>query len=87
MTDNQSNVKNSPPSSFRLESVKHRRGVSILISGVVSISEFSEEMIAVKSHGMKLLIRGKRLNMTVFENNSIEISGRVEDIAFCYGKN
>ena len=77
----------SPPSSFRLEAVRHKRGSALIVSGIVSITDFTSELIVLKGHGVILKVSGKRLDMTVFENNSLEITGRVEGIGFKYGKN
>ena len=72
---------------FRLEAVRCRRGMSIIISGVISVSEFSSETISLKTHGQGLKILGQRLAIAVFENSDIEISGKIEEVKLSYGKN
>ncbi len=77
----------SPPSSFRLEAQRGRRGMSLLFCGIVTVEEFSDVSVILKSRGGRILIGGERLDITVFENNSLEITGKVKEIAFRYGKN
>ncbi len=74
-------------SAFRLEAVRCSRGMSLIFSGIICVDAFEETEILLKSHGGRIHIVGKRLGLTVFENNSLEIKGRVEGIGFGYGKN
>ncbi len=74
-------------STFRLEAVRHGRGMSILLSGIVGVEGFNDTQIMLKSHGCRIEVMGKRLNLTVFENNSLEITGKIEGVDFKYGKN
>ncbi len=81
------NTTKSVSTFFRLEAVRHRSGMSLLFSGIVGIDVFCDNEIVLKSHGCRISINGKRLNLTVFENNSLEITGRIEGVDFKYGKN
>lgn len=74
-------------SSFHLEADRSSRGMSVILSGIIGISDFSEEQILLNSHGGRIAVNGKRLLISVYEGGSVEISGRVEEIAFKYGKN
>lgn len=74
-------------SSFHLEAKRSTRGMSILLSGIIGISDFSEEKIELLSHGGRVIISGKKLFINVYENNNLEILGRAEEITFRYGKN
>lgn len=88
MTDtNKGEKRVSPPTSFRLEAVRNKRGMSLMLSGIVGVSEFNDESVHLKSHGCRISVKGKRLCITVFDNSSIEITGKVEGIDFGYGKN
>ena len=77
---------NHMPSSFRLEASRSNRGMAVVLSGIISVDEFSEERVVLKSHGGKILITGKRLLISIFDNNDIEITGKTEAINFIYGK-
>ncbi len=59
----------------------------MLIGGVVGIREYSDTDITLATHGGIVGIVGKRLALTVYEGNSVEIVGRIEEVTFCYGKN
>ena len=72
--------------SYHLEADRSRRGMSVFVSGIIGIGDFSEESVLLRSHGGKVLVSGKRLDISVYENRTVEISGRVEEISFKYGK-
>lgn len=74
-------------SSFHLEANRSRRGLSLLVGGIIGISDFSDESVMLMSHSGRVTVLGRRLSICVYENNTVEISGRVEDINFTYGKN
>ena len=85
MTEEKS-IKPSKPPSFSLEASRVGRGISIVLSGVIGISDYSESEILLKSHGGKIRICGKRLLLSIYEDNTAEIVGRIEEIGFGYGK-
>ena len=74
-------------SSFHLEADRSRSGLSVVLSGIVGISDFSDSFIHLKGHGGRISVHGKRLFISVYENGSVEIVGRVEEIVFKYGRN
>ena len=74
-------------SAFRLEANRGTMGMSILLSGIVGVSDFSDEKITLVSHGGRIIIQGKKLFISVYEANSVEIVGKVMEIIFKYGKN
>ena len=60
-----------------------RRGyISLSISGIRSVSEFSDESVVLKASGEIIRIRGEYLNITVFESKRAEITGIIEGIEF-----
>lgn len=74
-------------STFRMEANRSTKGLSILLSGIIGVSEFSDEMITLLSHGGRIIIQGKKLFISVYESGSVEIVGKVMEIVFKYGKN
>lgn len=74
-------------SSFHMEANRCPSGLSLILSGIIGISDFSDEFIYLKGHGGRITVRGKRLFINVYENESVEIVGRVEGIDFKYGRN
>ena len=74
-------------SSFTLEANRTRGGMGVFIGGIVGISDFSDESIYLKSHSCKISVEGKKLSIKIYENKSVEIFGKVENIRFTYGKN
>ena len=76
-----------PPSSFHMEADRSRGGMAIVLSGVVGISDFSDDFILLKSHGGRIEVKGKNLFICVYENNAVEIQGKVSGVEFKYGRN
>lgn len=74
-------------SAFHLEADRSRSGLSVILSGIIGISDFSDSFIDLKGHGGRISVHGKKLFISVYENGSVEIVGRVEEIIFKYGKN
>jgi hypothetical protein len=60
-------------------------GFSIIVVGVIGVSEISKLLVTVKCHGMKLVISGSSLLVNVLEHNTLEIMGKVEDIKIING--
>lgn len=82
-------LKDTPKglSAFHLEADRSRAGLSIVLSGIIGISDFSDSFIHLKGHGGRICVNGQKLFISVYENGSVEIVGRVEEIVFKYGKN
>ncbi len=74
-------------SSFHLEADRSTRGMSVILSGVIGISDFSDSSIHLLTHGGRIIVNGQKLFICVYENNSVEIVGKVEGVVFKYGKN
>lgn len=77
----------APLSAFHLEAKRSVRGMSVIIGGVIGISDFSEETVLLKSHGGRITVSGKYMRLIIYEGSAVEINGKVEDISFTYGKN
>ena len=50
MTEKKYNKMSKPP-AFSLEAGRVGRGISVVLSGVIGISDYSEREILLKSHG------------------------------------
>ena len=77
----------APNHSFHLEAGRAGRGMSVIISGIIGISDFTDTSVSHKTHAGRISVSGKGLSVTVYEGGSVEIIGKVEDINFAYGKN
>lgn len=73
--------------AFHLEADRCTRGMSLLIGGIIGISDFTDECAVLMSHSGRITVLGKRISICIYENKTVEVSGRVEDIRFTYGKN
>lgn len=74
-------------SKFHLEMDRTARGMAVMISGVISVPELSAEAISLKTKAGIIHLEGKRLSLSIFENGTVEIVGRIEFMRFGYGKN
>lgn len=73
--------------AFRMEAYRSAGGMTSVISGVIGVSSYSDSEVILSSHGGRIIVSGKRLLICVYENGSVEISGKIEGISFRYGKN
>ena len=77
----------SPTRSFHLEASRAGRGMSVIISGIIGISDFSETSVSLKTHTGCITVGGERISISAYEGGAVEIVGKVEEIKFAYGKN
>jgi hypothetical protein len=73
-------------STFRLEASRSRAGMSLIVSGVIGVSDFSDETVVLLSHFGRITVKGRRLFINLYEVNNVELSGVAEEICFKYGK-
>ncbi len=73
--------------SFHLEADRTLSGMSVILSGIIGISDFSDSLVYLQSHGGRIIVNGSGLLICVLDGGSVEIVGRVEGISFKYGKN
>ena len=69
-------------SAFSLEADFVSHGLSILVSGVLGILEFSDSSVLLNAGRKLLKIEGQGLAITVYEHNRVEIVGMIERIEF-----
>jgi len=74
-------------SPFHLDAVRAPRGMTLIFDGIIGLEGFSLEGVELRSHAGRIYVSGKRLKVSVFENRAVEVTGRVEEIRFGYGKN
>ena len=74
--------KRTDPIAFHLEADRILSGLSISISSVMSVIDFTKEAVLLKLRRGKLKISGSGLSISVYENRIVEICGKVERIEF-----
>ena len=62
---------------FHIEADRVVGGISMLISGVLGVNEFSDTSVLLKLRGMYIRINGSSLCLTVYENKTVEIVGNI----------
>lgn len=74
------------PSSFHVEMKKSSRGAVAVISGVMSVSEYTETSIELLSHSGRVFFSGESLGISVLEGRVVEIYGKITEVRLSYGK-
>jgi hypothetical protein len=74
------------PSSFHIELKKSSLGAVAVVSGVMSVSNFTRECVELLSHSGRLTLIGDSLEISVLEGRVIEIFGRITEVRLGYGK-
>lgn len=74
-------------SPFHIEINRIKNGISFTASGVIGINDFSDGRAILLTHGGRIIISGVGLTVAIYEHNTVEISGRIEEVNFTYGKN
>lgn len=67
---------------FRLEADGRGTNISIVISGVKGVKEFSESSVFVRTVREEIAIEGNELSIRVFEAGSIGVFGKINRILF-----
>ena len=80
-------AEGDPPYKFHLEAERSPRGTSMVIQGVVGISEFNSDTIELLSHGGRIILCGKLLRIFVLDSGAVEVSGKIYEVRLSYGKN
>ncbi len=72
--------------SFHLEIKKSSRGAVAVVSGVMSVGEYTESSLELLSHSGRAIFLGESLGISVLEGRVIEIYGKIAEVRFSYGK-
>ena len=72
---------------FHVEIDKSDSGLRLLASGVKRIAELSDKSLSLKCSQYTIKIIGERLSLSLYEDKSLEISGKLEVIEFENSKN
>lgn len=74
------------PSSFHIEIKKSSRGAVAVVSGVMSIGEYTDSSVELLSHSGRMNLSGESLGISVLEGRVVEIYGRITEVRLNYGK-
>ena len=61
--------------------------MSVLLYGIISIKDFSGEEVLMRASGFFIKISGLGLTLSVYENKSVEIFGKILNMELIYDKN
>lgn len=65
---------------------KSRIGAVMLLSGVVSVDSLSDSVVVALSHSGRVFINGERMTVSVLENKTLAVYGRIISLEFDYGR-
>ncbi len=71
---------------FRIEADGRGNFLSVTFIGIASIKEFSNTEINLLTKRELLIVCGKKLEISVFENKTVQIQGEIEEIKFSSAK-
>jgi len=77
-----SNTEKSQGAFFHIEADKSPRGISVCVNGVFAILDFTDELALLKLRRGKIKISGHSLEISVFENKTVEICGKISGMEF-----
>ncbi len=67
---------------FHMEADALRSGISVLVSGVERIADFSPENLVLSVGHGTIEVYGSGLKMSVFENGRVEVFGAIGGVRF-----
>lgn len=73
-------------SAFHIEIKKSSRGAVAVVSGVMSIGEYTESMVELLSHSGRMSLVGDSLGISVLEGRVVEVYGRITEVRLSYGR-
>ena len=73
-------------SAFHIEIKKSSRGAVAVVSGVMSVGEYTENSIELLSHSGRITIVGDALGISVLEGRAVEVYGIITEVKMGYGK-
>ena len=65
---------------FHIDADAFGNGMTVTVSGIVGVTEFSDGEIRLITSRVRLIIKGSSINLRIFEGNTVEISGNVLSI-------
>lgn len=71
---------------FHMEAFGNSLGASMLVYGVRHIEDLSEQKILLRVAGGRICVLGSVLTVAVFENKTVEIGGKIQEVKLIYEK-
>ncbi len=68
------------PIPFFLELSRSGKNSDIVVGGVIGVLEFSDENALLSTYSGRINISGEKLNVTIFENKTVQIQGKIKEI-------
>ena len=70
------------PYGFHMEIDKNGAGLSASVTCVDSITDFSADRAVLRSRKNGVVINGVDLSITVYENHTVQICGKISEVVF-----
>ena len=75
-------TKEKVATGFHIEIDRSGNGLSASVAGVYSIVDFSSENVVLRVKKGRVKIVGSTLELAVYENKIVEISGKISEVSF-----
>ena len=72
--------------TYRIEADGRGRFLAITFVGILTVREFSNTAVSIATKRELISVNGKKLEISVFENKTIEIRGEIDNIRFASQK-
>lgn len=73
-------------SGFHISMDRTNNGISLVLSGASSIRDFSDSLALFRVRGFFVKVTGSKMNIAVYENKTVELSGKIEGVELIYDK-
>jgi hypothetical protein len=65
---------------------KSSRAAVLVVSGILSIGEYTDSSLELVSHSGRITLLGESLGLSVLEGRVVEIYGRITEVRLGYGR-
>lgn len=79
-------INNNVGQKMSLEIKKSKLGAALVAVNAIGIAELSQNKVIILSHAGRVEVTGDGLTLSVFEDKSVEILGRIKGVELDYGK-
>jgi hypothetical protein len=69
------------PRGFQIEINGGGKNTSVSLNGVIAILEIGDNECLFKVRGNRIAVRGSSLKVSVFENGSVDIKGKIDGVS------
>ena len=73
--------------NFRAELDGNKSSMNVILSGVNSVKDYSDKLLILRCRGFFVKLSGEGLRLSVFEDGSLSLSGKILGMELVYDRN